>query len=289
MFDIFSYAFMRNAVLAAILTSVVCGIIGTIIVEKKLVSMSSGIAHASFGGIGLWYLLGGFYGSSGVLGYVFKEPILGGLIFAITSALGISYINRNSKTNTDTLTGIFWSTGMALGIIFIAIMPGYPPDMTTYLFGDILTVSNTYIFIMLILSISIMLIIAMFYSQWLLFLFDEEYGRIMGVNTRFLETLLYTIIAISVVVVIKVVGIILVIALMTIPPAIARGHSNNLKKMMLISLILGMVFSILGLVLSYYFDIPSGANIIMVSVIGYLLSGIFKRLRLTHNKERAVS
>lgn len=278
MLSIFQFVFMRNAVIAAILTSVVCGIIGTIIVEKKLVSMSSGIAHASFGGIGLGYLLGGIVGTNrGVLSLFVKEPILFGLIFAVVTALGISAINRKTTTHTDTLTGIFWSTGMALGIIFIAITPGYPPDMTSYLFGDILTVSGTYIMIMLFLSVAIMFIIALFYNHWLIFLFDEEYARVIGINTVLLENLLYTIIAISVVVVIKVVGIILVIALMTIPPAIARNYSSNLKRMMFISLVLGMVFSILGLMVSYYFNIPSGASIIILSVIGYGVSWIFKR------------
>ena len=137
---LFSYTFIRNALMSAILASIVCGIIGTIITQKRLVSMSGGIAHASFGGIGLGYLLG-------------IEPIIGGLIFSTLASLGISTIKRRTNTNADTLIGMFWSVGMALGILFIALTPGYPPDMTSYLFGDILTVSSPYIKMMLILSL----------------------------------------------------------------------------------------------------------------------------------------
>lgn len=136
---LFKYTFMQNAFIASILTGIVCGIIGTIIVEKRLVSMSGGIAHASFGGIGLGYLLG-------------IEPIIGGLVFAVMSSLGIATIKRKTNTNSDSLIGIFWSVGMALGILFISLTPGYPPDMTSYLFGDILTVSSFYLKIMAVLK-----------------------------------------------------------------------------------------------------------------------------------------
>ena len=158
----FKYSFMQNAFIASILTGLVCGIIGTVIVEKKLVSMSGGIAHASFGGIGLGYLLG-------------IEPIIGGLVFAVASSLGIATINRKINTNSDSLIGIFWSVGMALGILFISLTPGYPPDMTSYLFGDILTVSSFYLKIMAVLSLIIIFSITIIFNYWKAYLF--EIGR----------------------------------------------------------------------------------------------------------------
>lgn len=261
---LFSYNFMKNALMAAILSSVVCGIIGTIIVEKKLVSMSGGIAHVSFGGIGLGYLLG-------------IEPIIGGLVFSVFASVGISTINRKTNTNSDALIGMFWSVGMALGILFIALTPGYPPDMTSYLFGDILTVSSVYIKIMIILSFIILISIVSIFNYWKAYLFDEEFIQVLGINTVFLEYFLFILIALSIVVLIKVVGIILSIALLTIPPAIAKLFTYNIKNIMLLSTLLGIVFNVLGLVISYQYNIPSGATIILLSVIGYFVAIILSK------------
>ncbi|WFD10981.1 metal ABC transporter permease [Tepidibacter hydrothermalis] len=261
---LFSYNFMKNALMAAILSSVVCGIIGTIIVEKKLVSMSGGIAHVSFGGIGLGYLLG-------------IEPIIGGLVFSVFASIGISTINRKTNTNSDALIGMFWSVGMALGILFIALTPGYPPDMTSYLFGDILTVSSIYIKIMIILSLIILISIYSIFNYWKAYLFDEEFIHVLGINTVFLEYFLFILIALSIVVLIKVVGIILSIALLTIPPAIAKLFTYDIKNIMLLSTLLGIVFNVLGLIISYQYNIPSGATIILLSVIGYLVAIVLSK------------
>ncbi|SKC81185.1 metal ABC transporter permease [Maledivibacter halophilus] len=262
---LFKYAFMQNAFMAAILASIVCGIIGTIITQKKLVSMSGGIAHASFGGIGLGYLLG-------------IEPIIGGLLFSVLASLGISTIKRKTNTYSDTLIGIFWSFGMALGILFIALTPGYPPDMTSYLFGDILTVSSLYVKIMAVLSFIIIFSIASIFNYWRGYLFDEEFMETLGVNTLALEYILFVLISLSIVILIKVVGIILVIALLTIPPAISKLFTYNLKKMMLLSTLVGAVFSIMGLFISYQYNIPSGATIILLSVIGYFIASFISKM-----------
>lgn len=260
---LFQYTFLKNAFLAAILASIICGIIGTIIIEKKLVMLSGGIAHTSFGGIGLGYYMG-------------KEPIYGALIFSIIAALGISEINRKIETYSDALIGMFWSIGMALGILFIAITPGYPPDMTSYLFGDILTVSSQSIKMMIIIDVITVFVILSLFNYWRSYLFDEEFARVMGIPTVFLEKTLFILIALTIVVLIKVVGIILVIALLTIPPSIAKLISYSLKRIMLISIGLGIILSILGLYLSYKFNIASGATIILVSGIAYFLAVLLK-------------
>ncbi|MCY6485697.1 metal ABC transporter permease [Clostridium aestuarii] len=258
------YAFMRHAVFSVILASIVCGIIGTIIVEKKLVMMSGGIAHTAFGGIGMGYFLG-------------IEPIIGALIFAVMSSLGIAKINRSTNTNSDTLIGMFWSLGMALGILFIAFTPGYPPDMTSYLFGNILRVSKMDIKVMIVLDMIVVFLVIMLFNYFKAYLFDAEFTSILGINTVFLEYLIYVLIACTIVVLIRVVGIILIIALLTVPPAIAKQFTYNLSKIMITSSLLGVMFGFVGLVISYYFNIASGASIIIVSVIGYMIiSGIKK-------------
>lgn len=262
---ILNYNFMQNALIAAILASVACGIIGTIIIEKKLVMLSGGVAHTSFGGIGLGYLMG-------------FEPIIGAFIFSIISSLSISHINRRAKTNSDALIGMFWSTGMALGILFIAFTEGYPPDMNSYLFGDILTVSNISINMMIIVDIIVIGSIFMFFNYWKAYLFDEEFAKVLGMPTRFLENFLFVLIALTIVTLLKVVGIILVLALLTIPPSIAKLFTYDFKKIIVTSIILGMIITISGLFISYQFNIASGATIILLGTIMYFIAFIIKKV-----------
>ena len=259
---ILKYTFMQNALIAAILSSILCGVIGTIIVEKKLVSMSGGIAHASFGGIGLGYLLK-------------MEPIIMGMVFSVISSLSLPIIKRKTKTNSDTLIGVFWATGMALGILFIGLTPGYPPDMTSYLFGDILTVSSFYLNFMIGLSILVLLIVIGMFQYWKIYLFDEQHLKVLNIKTFVFEKLLYMLIALSIVLLIKVVGMILAIAMLTIPPAIGKFFTKKLSILMILASLIGLFISVAGLTLSYYFDIPSGATIILLAVVMYCVSYIF--------------
>lgn len=262
--SILNYSFMQNALMAALVASLICGIIGTIIVEKQLVSMSGGIAHASFGGIGLGYLLG-------------IEPIIGGLFVATGASLAVGQIQRRTKTKADTVVSMMWSAGMAAGILFIALTPGYPPDMTSYLFGDILTVNDTYLRIMVGLALIMMVIVGMFYNYFKLYLFDEEYAKILKINVVAIETVLYMMIAFSIVVLIKVVGIILALALLTIPTASAKLFSFTLNRIMVYATGFSVLYSLLGLTISYYLNIPSGASIILVSITFYaILAGVKK-------------
>jgi len=264
---IINYGFMQRALLAAILASILSGIIGAVIVEKKLVSMSGGIAHTSFGGIGLGYLLK-------------IPPIITGMMFAVIASISLPVIKRKTQAASDTLIGIFWATGMALGILFIGLTPGYPPDMTSYLFGDILTVSSLYLVLLLVLSIFVLLIFISMFNYWKAYLFDENYLHVIGVKTAFFERLLYIIIALTIVLLIKVVGIILAIALLTIPSAIAKLYTKSLKVLMISASIISLTTSIGGLVLSYYFNIPSGATIILLAVTVYLIAYFMKKKAL---------
>ncbi|MDD5018545.1 MAG: metal ABC transporter permease, partial [Eubacteriales bacterium] len=223
------YAFMRNALLAALMASVAGGIIGTVAIEKKLISMSGGIAHASFGGIGLGYLLG-------------FEPIWGGLVFAVGASALISKMPKYAKMNADTMTGILWSFGMALGILFISMAPGFMPDMTSYLFGDILSVSTGEIIYMAVFTVIVSVVFAALYNHIILYLFDEEYAAARGVNVRLLKWIVFIIIPVGIIVLLKIVGIILTIALMTIPVSIAKMFCKSISRVILFSVLISFVF-----------------------------------------------
>jgi zinc transport system permease protein len=263
---LFQYEFMRHALYAALLASVACGIIGVYIVANRIVFISGGIAHTSFGGIGLGYLAG-------------FSPILGAMIFAVASALGIGLVTRRTKLAEDTAIGILWAVGMALGILFIGLSPGYAPDLFSYLFGNILTVPFSDLQLMIILDVVIVVIVAALYKELLALSFDEEFSTVIGVPVERLYLLLLCMIALTVVMLIRVVGIILVIALLTIPATMARQFTSDMRKMMVLSVIFGAIFSFAGLWLSYEQNLPSGATIILFSGAVLLITLLLRRFR----------
>ncbi len=252
MLEALQFEFMQNALLAGLLASVACGIVGVFVVIKRVVFISGGIAHASFGGIGLGYLAG-------------INPVLGAMAFTIISALGIGLVTRKTRLPEDTAIGILWAMGMALGIIFIGLAPGYAPDLFSYLFGNILTVPDFDLLLMAALDGVIILLVMLLYRELLYLSFDEEFSAVSGMPTGALYLLLLCLVALTVVVLIRVVGIILVIALLTIPATLARQFTHNLKKMMLLAILAGFILTFSGLWLSYLLDLASGATIILVS------------------------
>ncbi|MDD4873923.1 MAG: metal ABC transporter permease [Dehalococcoidales bacterium] len=254
MFDIFGYHFMQNAMLAALLASIACGIIGVYVVSKRIVFISGGIAHASFGGIGLGYFIG-------------ISPVLGATIFSIISAITMGVSTRRTRLPEDTVIGILWATGMALGAIFISLTPGYTTNLFSYLFGNILTVPDSELLLILILDVVILAVVVLLYKEFLAISFDEEYSTVIGMPTEKIYLILLCLIALTIVVMIRVVGIILVIALLTIPASLARQFTNDMKKMMVLSVIFSIIFTFTGLFLSYILDLASGATIIITSVI----------------------
>lgn len=267
MWGALQYEFMRNALAAGILASVACGIIGTYVVVKRVVFISGGISHTAFGGIGLGYLLG-------------IDPILGAFFFTVASALTIGVLSRRAKQREDTVIGIIWAVGMALGVIFIGLSPGYAPDLFSYLFGNILTVPKSDLIVMLILDIFIAAVVFSLYKELLAISFDEEFSIAVGVPAERLYLVLLSLIALTIVVLIRIVGVILVIALLTMPAAISGKFTHNLKKMMLLSTLLGITFTTCGLWLSYTFDLASGATITLISGAAFLLSFLPSSLKL---------
>lgn len=256
---ILHYEFMQNAVLAAVLAAVICGIIGVIVVEKKLVMMSGGIAHTAYGGVGLGYLLG-------------FEPIFGALGFSILAAFGIGFIHRRKGAGVDVAVAMFWSLGMALGIAFASMSSGYMPDMTSYLFGNINSVSRQDMTMMIVLTAIVLLVVLAFFNDWKRYLFDDGFASIRGMNTALFEYVLLVLIALTVVVLIRVAGIILVIALLTSPAATAALFTSNLRSRMLLSVGVGLINVLGGIVAAYYFDVAAGAAIIILSVLIYLIA-----------------
>lgn len=266
MIELLQYEFMRNALIAGVLASIATGIIGTYVIVKRIVFISGGISHASFGGIGLGYFAG-------------INPILGALVFTIASALGIGLVSRRTRQREDTSIGMFWVVGMAIGIIFIGLTPGYAPDLFSYLFGNILAIPRSDIFLMVALDGIILTTVFLLYKEFLALSFDEEFTNLRGVDVEKLYLVLLTMVALTVVVLIRIVGVILVIALLTVPAAIAVQHLKNIGKIMVLSAILGAVFTTSGLWISYLLDLASGATIILVSVVGFLVSSLYRGLR----------
>lgn len=263
--DLWQFQFMRHALAASLLASLACGIIGSYIVVKRIVFLSGGIAHTAYGGIGLGYYLG-------------FNPILGAIIFSLAGAFGIAWVRQKASQREDTLIGMMWAMGMAIGIFLIDKTPGYAPNLMSYLFGNILTVPGSDLLLMSILDILILTTIIALFKDFNAITFDEEYAEVSGMPVAILNIVLFCLIALTVVILIRVVGIILVIALLTIPPAISIQFSPNLKRMMVTSVILGMVFTISGLLLSGAYDVTSGATIIFVCCSAYLLSLLIKPL-----------
>ena len=264
MLEALQFDFMRNALLAGILVSISCGIIGTLVVVNRIVFISGGIAHAAYGGIGI--------------SYFFKfSPVLGAILFSIFSAMGMGMLQRRLRERADTLIGVMWAMGMAIGIIFIDLTPGYKADLMSYLFGSILAVPRADLWGMVLIDGLILGFVILFYKELLAISFDETFATIRNLPVELIYLLLMAAIALTVGMMMKVVGLIMVIALLTIPAAISGQLVKDMRAMMAIASLLGMVFTTTGLWLSYSLNLTSGATIILVAGIAYFLSFSFGR------------
>lgn len=272
------HEFLRNALFAGLLASVACGVIGSLVVIRRLSYLAGGISHACFGGIGLAYFLG-------------FPPVLGAVAFALLGALGIGLADRKLKQRAELTISVIWSGGMAIGILLLALTPGYAPDLSSFLFGNILFVPQNDLWLMLLLDGVILGTVALLFRPMVAVAYDEEFVAVGNLPVLRLYLLQLLLIALTVVVLIRVVGIILVIALLTIPAAIALQVSQGLKGMMLRATLLGMAFTVTGLVGSYYLEraglpAPSGALIILVTVLAYGVSGVWRVLLRTRGRPR---
>jgi len=266
MIEALGYEFMRNALAAGLLASLTCGIIGSLVVVNRIVFISGGIAHAAYGGIGLAIYLG-------------LPFMVGTLGFSMATALVMAAVTLKARHRSDTIIGVLWAVGMAVGVIFTDLTPGYNVDLMSYLFGSILAVPRTDLWIMAAMSGAILILTVLFYHDFLAMSYDEDFARLRGVPVTFFHFLLMGMIALSVVMVIRVVGLILVIALLTIPPYISEKYVPSLSWMMMLSTLLSAVFTVGGLWLSYTFNLTSGAMIILVGGAAFFLSLLFDSVR----------
>ena len=253
------YTFMRNALLAGVLVSVACGIVGTLVVVNRIVFISGGIAHAAYGGIGLGY-------------YLKVNPVLGAIVFSLAAALGMGAVQRKTRQRADTIIGVMWAIGMAVGILFVDLSEGYKADLMSYLFGSILAVPSSDLWIMLGLDMLIIALVVLFYKELLAISYDETFATVENVPVDAIYLVLVCMIALTVVMMMRVVGLIMVIAMLTMPAAISGQYARDIKRMMVLSSVLGVAFTVAGLFLSYALNLTSGATIILVSGTAYLLS-----------------
>ena len=274
MIEALQFEFMQNALLAGLLASIICGIMGTLVVVNRVVFLSGGIAHAAYGGIGLAFFMG--------------WPFLVGAIgFTLIMALVMAAVTLKAKHRSDAMVGVLWAVGMAAGIILIDLTPGYNMDLMSYLFGSILSVPDSDIWMMLVVGLMIIAVVVYFYHDYLAMSYDEEFAQIRGVPVRKLYFLLIGMLAVAIVLIIQVVGLILVIALLTIPPYIAERYSKSLFVMMVFSSLLSVLFTVTGLWLSYAYNLTSGASIILVAGTGFLIFHAINSLRSKISKRAA--
>jgi zinc transport system permease protein len=264
MIEAFQSEFMRNALFAGLLAAVACGIIGTLVVVNRIVFIAGGIAHAAYGGIGLAIFFG-------------IPPLAGAVGFALMISVIMSAVTLKNKQRADTVVGVLWAVGMALGIIMIDLTSGYNADLMSYLFGSILAVPRTDILMMALVDFAVLVIVGILYNSFLAMSFDEEFATAMGVRVGMLYYILLGMIALSVIMLIRIVGLVLVIALLSIPPFIAEKFCRSLKATMAASVFLNCLFSVVGLWLSYTFNLTSGATIIMIAAAFFFASVAYEK------------
>jgi len=259
------HAFLQTAVATALLASIGCGVMGSYVVVKRIAFLAGGIAHSVLGGMGAAVYFG-------------FDPLHGALPAAVAAALLIGWVRLYWRAQEDTLISALWAIGMAIGVLFIAKAPGYQADLMSYLFGNILLVPPESLWLMGALDLLLLTIVAIYHRQFLAVVFDEELAQLRGVPVGFFYLLLLVLVAVTVVLLIQVVGLILVLALLTLPAAVAGHYVHSLGRMMLIATLLGAALSIAGLALSYGPDLPAGPTIILLAGAVYVVSATFRQV-----------
>ena len=263
MFEALQFEFMRNAIMAGLMVGLICGIMGTLVVVNRVVFLSGGIAHAAYGGIGLSFFMG--------------WPFLSGTMgFALAASFIMAAVTLKAKHRADTIIGVIWAVGMAVGIVLLDLTPGYHVDLMSYLFGSILTVPTSELLIMLSLVLVVSGVVGYFYKDLIAMAYDEEFARARGVPVRGLYFLLIGTLALCIVMIIQVVGLILVIAMLTIAPFMVEKYTRSMAAMMLWSGLLNICFTLCGLWFAFRFNLTSGATIILVAGTVFSLDFLYQ-------------
>lgn len=271
--DLLQYTFFQHALLGSLLASIACGLVGTYIVTRRLVFISGGLTHASFGGIGL-----GLY--TGI------SPILSAALFAVLSAFGVEWLSKRKDMREDSAIAVFWTLGMALGIMFTFLSPGFAPDLSAYLFGNILTITASDIALLGVLSVVLVVFFGLYLRPIVSIAFDREFARSQGLPVEFFEYALMLFIALTIVACLRMVGIVLVISLLTIPQMTANLFSHRFHRIIWLSIGIGYLSCLGGLLLSFYLNVPSGASIIFFSILIYAVCKTEKSLYIANLKKQ---
>jgi zinc transport system permease protein len=269
--EIAEYRFLQHAIAAAVMSGITCGLVGSWVVVRRSVFISGGITHASFGGIGMAHFLG-------------WNPILGAAIFALASAFGIEYAGERMKIREDSAIGMVWSVGMALGIIFIALTPGYAPNLTAILFGNILSVTRGDLIAGGILAAVVTAIFALWIRPLAFVAFDAGFARSQGVPVRAASYAMAALTALAIVFSIRAVGIVLLISLLTFPAVIAGGFTRSFARIAVWSVVIATVANLTGLVASWWLNIPTGAATIFILSISLIITKALSLLAVRAKK-----
>ena len=264
--EILSYSFFQNALLGVLFVSIAAGIIGTYVVSRRMVFITGGITHACFGGLGLGFFLG-------------INPIAMAAVFAIAAATGVEWMSTRQNVRQDSAIGVIWALGMALGTLFIFLSPGYVPELTSFLFGNVLTITSTDIILFAAYLVVLLAFFAVFYPQILLCAFDPDFAATRRLKVSAINLAMTIMIAICIVLTIRLIGIMLLMSLLTMPQMIAEMFTNRFHHMMIISSLVSIACSVLGIFCSYWIAVPASATIVLTLVAAYAMARIIRIIK----------
>ena len=264
--EILSYSFFQNALLGVLFVSIAAGIIGTYVVSRRMVFITGGITHACFGGLGLGFFLG-------------INPIAMAAVFAIAAATGVEWMSTRQNVRQDSAIGVIWALGMALGTLFIFLSPGYVPELTSFLFGNVLTITSTDIILFAAYLVVLLAFFAVFYPQILLCAFDPDFAATRRLRVSAINLAITIMIAICIVLTIRLIGIMLLLSLLTMPQMIAEMFTNRFHHMMIISSLVSIACSVLGIFCSYWIAVPASATIVLTLVAAYAVARIIRIIK----------
>ncbi|MGN0211429.1 MAG: metal ABC transporter permease [Muribaculaceae bacterium] len=270
MLDILSYSFFQNALLGVLTVSIAAAIIGTYIVTRRMVFIAGGVTHACFGGLGLGYFLG-------------ISPILTAGVFAVASSLGVEWLSTRQNVREDSAIGVIWALGMALGTLFIFLTPGYVPELNSFLFGNILTITTADIVAFVAYLVVLLAFFGLFYRHIIACAFDPDFARTLSLPVTAINCVMTVLVAVCIVLTIRLIGIMLLLSLFTMPQMIAENFSRHFSRMALLSVAASALCSIAGLILSYVIDVPASSTIVIMLIAAYAVARL---LRAGGNKKR---
>lgn len=268
MIDIFSYPFFRNALAGVIIISIAAALIGTYIVTRRLVAISGGITHACFGGLGLGYFLG-------------ISPLITAALFAVGSAAGVEWLSGRGRMREDSAIAVVWALGMAIGILFVFLTPGYVPELNTFLFGNVLTISSADLWIFGGFTLVLIAFFACFYRQIIACAFDSDSARVLHIPVRYISYAMTVLVALCIVLTIRLVGVMLLMSMLALPQIIAETFCRRFHTMMFGSVIVSLLCCITGLLLSAVINVPCSAFIVIIMVVAYAVAKLVRAFRVT--------